>query len=133
MTTNHAVFFVDLQQNQFDPRYGIYNADTFLAQMTEALAEARQQGDLVIHIQHDAGPGTPYDVSARIGHIADIVAGAVGALPGLIGWATTALLDGIFGLILGVGGVIIEFSPAQPIAGADADPVQPIEHVERTP
>ena len=57
MTTNHAVFFVDLQQNQFDPRYGIYNADTFLVQMTEALAEARQQGDLVIHIQHDGPAG----------------------------------------------------------------------------
>lgn len=38
----------------------------------------------------------------EIHHIADIVAGAVGVLPGLIGWATTALLDGIFGLILGV-------------------------------
>jgi nicotinamidase-related amidase len=57
MTSNHAVFFVDLQQNQFDPRYGIYNADTFLVQMTEALAAARQQGDLVIHIQHDGPAG----------------------------------------------------------------------------
>jgi hypothetical protein len=28
----------------------------------------------VIHIQHDAGPGTPYDVRAPIGAIADKVA-----------------------------------------------------------
>ena len=58
MTTNHAVFFVDLQQNQFDPRYGIYNADTFLVQMTEALAEAQddeaEEDILVISRDFDA-------------------------------------------------------------------------------
>jgi hypothetical protein len=32
----------------------------------------------VIHIQHDAGPGTPYDIRAEIGAIADKVAPAEG-------------------------------------------------------
>jgi hypothetical protein len=46
-------FFVDLQQNQFDPRCGnrqrrhVFGADAWRP------VEARQQGDLVIHIQHD--------------------------------------------------------------------------------
>ncbi len=32
----------------------------------------------MIHIQHDAGPGTPYDTTAPIGAIADVVAPAPG-------------------------------------------------------
>lgn len=38
------------------------------------LALARGEGIPVFHIRHDAGPGSPYDVSARIGAIADAVA-----------------------------------------------------------
>ena len=38
------------------------------------LKRFRAAGRPVIHIMHDAGPGTPYDVSAPIGQIADIVA-----------------------------------------------------------
>ena len=38
------------------------------------LDRARTAGIPIIHIQHDAGPGTPYDVNAAIGRIADIVA-----------------------------------------------------------
>ncbi len=36
------------------------------------------RGAPVIHIQHDAGPGSPYDVRAPIGAIADVVAPAAG-------------------------------------------------------
>jgi nicotinamidase-related amidase len=42
------------------------------------LTRARAAGAPVIHIRHDAGPGSPYDVRARIGAIADIVAPAAG-------------------------------------------------------
>lgn len=60
MSTHHAVFFVDLQQNQIDPRYGIPEPAAFMEKMTAALADARARGDLVIHIQHD-GPADEAD------------------------------------------------------------------------
>lgn len=41
----------------------------------------------------------PYET---IHHIAEAVAHAVPAAPGVVGWVTTATLDGVFGLILGV-------------------------------
>ena len=59
MTSTHAVFFVDLQQNQIDPQWGIPEPAAFMAKMTTALAEARAQGDLVVHIQHDGPADEP--------------------------------------------------------------------------
>lgn len=51
----------------------------------EALEEAqallrrfREAGRPIIHIVHDAGPGTPYDISAEIGQIAAPVAPVAG-------------------------------------------------------
>jgi nicotinamidase-related amidase len=55
----HAVFFVDLQQNQIDPKWGIPDAPAFMTKMTHALAEARSHGDLVVHIQHDGPADEP--------------------------------------------------------------------------
>ena len=40
----------------------------------ELLEQARSSDVPVVHIQHDAGPGTPYDVRADIGAIVDRVA-----------------------------------------------------------
>ncbi|MFN7471456.1 MAG: hypothetical protein ACK5S9_07390, partial [Roseiflexaceae bacterium] len=63
MTSTHAVFFVDLQQNQIEPKWGIPQPDAFMAKMTTALADARAHGDLVVHIQHDGPadePDAPY-------------------------------------------------------------------------
>ncbi|WP_136645461.1 DUF808 domain-containing protein [Tabrizicola sp. YIM 78059] len=37
-----------------------------------------------------------------IHHIAEVAAHAVPAAPGVVGWLTTAALDGVFGLVLGV-------------------------------
>jgi len=59
MTSTHAVFFVDLQQNQIDPKWGIPQPDAFVAKMTTALADARAHGDLVVHIQHDGPADEP--------------------------------------------------------------------------
>ncbi|WP_448628621.1 cysteine hydrolase family protein [Geodermatophilus sp. URMC 64] len=44
----------------------------------ELLDRARTAGVPVVHIQHDAGPGTPYDVRADIGAIVDRVAPRAG-------------------------------------------------------
>src|SRR5262245_66103642 len=45
-----------------------------LKEVASLLKRFRAAGRPVIHIMHDAGPGTPFDVSAPIGQIADIVA-----------------------------------------------------------
>ncbi len=59
MSSTHAVFLVDLQQNQIDPKWGIPQPDAFMAKMTTALADARAHGDLVVHIQHDGPADEP--------------------------------------------------------------------------
>ncbi len=43
-------------------------------QATSLLERYRKAGHPVIHIMHDAGAGSPYDIAAPIGQIADIVA-----------------------------------------------------------
>ena len=45
-----------------------------LQEAAELLRRFREASRPVIHIMHDAGPGTPYDVSAPIGRIAESVA-----------------------------------------------------------
>jgi nicotinamidase-related amidase len=49
-------------------------ADAALAEASRLLARARAVGAHVIHVQHDDGPGSLYDLQADIGRIADIVA-----------------------------------------------------------
>lgn len=56
---------------------GVMELDGVQAALDEAavlLDRARTAGIPVIHIQHDSGPGTPYDVGAEIGSIVDRVA-----------------------------------------------------------
>src|SRR5690242_12053974 len=45
-----------------------------LDQAEELLDWARAAGIPIVHVQHDAGPGTPYDVREEIGAIVDRVA-----------------------------------------------------------
>jgi nicotinamidase-related amidase len=49
-----------------------------LDQAEELLDRARSAGIPIIHIQHDAGPGSPYDVREEIGAIVDRVAPRAG-------------------------------------------------------
>ena len=49
-----------------------------MAECKKLLDRFRQAGRPIFHIRHDAGPGTPYDVSEPIGQIADIVAPSEG-------------------------------------------------------
>lgn len=73
-----ALLMIDCQNTY---RHGVMQ----LAGVEAALGEARTLLDMararrvpVIHIQHDGGPGTPYDVRAEIGAIADVVAPIAG-------------------------------------------------------
>jgi nicotinamidase-related amidase len=49
-----------------------------LDQAEELLDRARSAGIPIVHIQHDAGPGSPYDVREEIGAIVDRVAPRTG-------------------------------------------------------
>ena len=49
-----------------------------LDQAEELLDRARSAGIPVVHIQHDAGPGSPYDVREEIGAIVDRVSPRTG-------------------------------------------------------
>jgi nicotinamidase-related amidase len=60
-------------------RHGVMQLDHVESALTEAahlLARARAEGVPVVHVMHDAGPGTPYDVTAQIGQISPEVAPA---------------------------------------------------------
>ena len=49
-----------------------------LQRAAQLLARARSLHIPIVHIMHDAGPGSPYDIRAEIGRIADPVAPAPG-------------------------------------------------------
>ena len=56
-------------------------------------------GNIVVHALHEIGWHLPYDV---VKHAAEAASAAVGAAQGLVGWAVTAFLDGIVGIVLGL-------------------------------
>ncbi|MCB1888447.1 MAG: cysteine hydrolase [Rhodocyclaceae bacterium] len=73
-----ALVLVDCQNTY---RHGLMALDGVEAALDEAatvLARARAAGSPVFHIQHDAGPGSPYDIRAEIGAISAPVAPANG-------------------------------------------------------
>jgi nicotinamidase-related amidase len=62
-------------------RHGVMKLDGVepaLAEAARLLARARDAGIPIVHIAHDAGPGSPYDTDAEIGRISDEVAPAPG-------------------------------------------------------
>ncbi len=71
--SDSALVIIDAQNTYCE---GIMKLDGVEAAMEECktlLNRFRQAGRPVFHIQHDAGPGTPYDVSSHIGQIAAAV------------------------------------------------------------
>ena len=73
-----VLILVDAQNTY---RSGVMELDGIepaLDECARLLGRARALKVPVIHIQHDAGPGSPYDISAEIGAIADKLAPAEG-------------------------------------------------------
>lgn len=69
-----ALVMVDCQNTY---RRGVMQLDGVEAALAEArrlLDRARALGVPVIHIVHDAGPGSPYDIREELGQIAEVVA-----------------------------------------------------------
>ena len=69
-----ALVMIDLQNTYREGVMRLENVEPAIAAARLLLDRARQAGVPVFHIQHNAGPGSPYDVSAPIGAISDAVA-----------------------------------------------------------
>lgn len=69
-----ALVLIDCQNTYREGVMALSGVEAALDEAAKLLAEARRLGIPVIHIQHDAGPGSPYDIRQPIGAIADKVA-----------------------------------------------------------
>ncbi|MGO1500129.1 MAG: cysteine hydrolase family protein [Marinobacter sp.] len=69
-----ALIMIDYQNTYLEGVMKLEGGDEALEEGRKLLDLARAKGIPVFHIRHDAGPGSPYDVSAHIGAIADAVA-----------------------------------------------------------
>ena len=69
-----ALILIDCQNTYREGIMQLEGVEPALDECAKLLERARASGTPVIHIQHDAGPGSPYDTQAPIGSIADIVA-----------------------------------------------------------
>ena len=73
-----ALIMIDCQNTYRSGIMQLTGVETALLEAQKLLKMARALKMPVFHIQHDAGPGTPYDITAHIGAIADEVAPIVG-------------------------------------------------------
>ncbi len=71
-----ALILIDCQNTYREGVMQLEGVEPALAECSRLLTRARAAGTPVIHIRHDAGPGSPYDVTAPIGQISDPVAPA---------------------------------------------------------
>lgn len=71
-----ALVIVDAQNTYRSGVMQLSGVEPALDECARLLARARALKVPVVHIQHDAGPGSPYDPSAECGAIADKVAPA---------------------------------------------------------
>ncbi len=72
--SDSALVLIDCQQTYREGVMQLVNVEPALKEAAALLKRFRAAGRPVIHIMHDAGAGTPYDVSAPVGQIADSVA-----------------------------------------------------------
>lgn len=69
-----ALILIDCQNTYRQGIMQLEGVESALQEAAGLLTRARAKGTPIFHIMHDAGPGSPYDVRAQIGQIADIVA-----------------------------------------------------------
>ncbi|MCJ2127452.1 cysteine hydrolase family protein [Methylobacterium sp. E-045] len=73
-----ALIMIDLQNTYREGIMRLEQVEPAIRAARELLARAREAGIPIVHIQHDAGPGSPYDISAAIGRISAEVAPQAG-------------------------------------------------------
>jgi nicotinamidase-related amidase len=69
-----ALVLIDCQNTYREGVMQLEGVEPALIECQSLLQRYRDAGRPIIHIQHDAGVGTPYDVHDRSGAIADVVA-----------------------------------------------------------
>ena len=69
-----ALVLIDLQQTYREGIMRLDGVEPAIREAADLLARARAAGIPVFHIRHNAGPGSPYDVTAPIGQISPEVA-----------------------------------------------------------
>jgi nicotinamidase-related amidase len=69
-----ALILIDCQNTYREGVMKLDNVEPALQQVKKLLVVAREHGVPVFHIQHDGGKGSPYDLTSRLGAIADEVA-----------------------------------------------------------
>ncbi len=69
-----ALLLIDLQNTYREGLLRLAGVEPAVAEARTLLERARAAGIPIFHVRHDAGPGSPYDVTARIGQISDEVA-----------------------------------------------------------
>lgn len=69
-----ALVLIDCQNTYREGIMQLEGVEPALKECAKLLQRARDAGTPVIHIQHDSGPGSAFDVRAPIGAIADVVA-----------------------------------------------------------
>lgn len=73
-----ALIMIDCQNTYRQGLMQLTNVEPAIVEARKLLLKARALKIPVIHIRHDAGVGTPYDVTAEIGAICDEVAPIAG-------------------------------------------------------
>lgn len=75
---NSALVLIDCQNTYREGVMQLEGVEPALVECQRLLQRYRDAGRPVIHIQHDGGAGSPYDINDRIGTIADVVAPQAG-------------------------------------------------------
>lgn len=65
---------IDLQNTYREGVMRLEGVELALQEAAALLARAREAGIPIFHVRHDAGPGSPYDITAPVGQISDEVA-----------------------------------------------------------
>ena len=71
---NATLIFVDYQNTYTQGVMELEGWQEALNNAAILLADARAAGSKIIHIMHDGGEGSPYDINAEIGQIPSSVA-----------------------------------------------------------
>ncbi len=72
--SDSALIMIDCQNTYREGIMQLQGVEQALENAKQLLERARKSGIPVFHIQHDAGVGSPYDVTAQNGQISDVVA-----------------------------------------------------------
>lgn len=75
---NSVLILIDIQNTYRQGVMQLTNVEPAIKEAAKLLQQARALKIPIFHIQHDAGAGTPYDISAEIGAIAQEVAPQAG-------------------------------------------------------